>query len=978
MKRIVSVVVATVLVAGLGFVGWGCQAGREAGPAGGPSDLPEPPTASAQAAPAKPAPRDVAWFCRRMVDVEWLAHHEPGVRCRQFSSYDRSSRIDEKGNKIDWEANGDAGNYLRITPEEGNVMAEMAGPGCITEFWSANPGGTIRIWLDGEKTPSIEMPMAELLSDKGKAPFKEPFCYQVRPVENNHTASNCYFPIPYAKSCKVAVVGAKMYYNIDYITYPKDTPIVTLKLPLTPEQQRAVDEAAAMIERGTLVLPSTLKTMFNHIDLLPGKETVVANPVEDGGGILRQVHFKGEGADKYALRKAVLKIYWDGCKEPGVVAPLVDLFGTGWMATPYTSLMSRIQEDGQMRSFWPMPFRKSARVTVTNYGNKKLSPQMYLYVSRPREGCRCKPMYFHAMYRRENPSGVFDYPFVQDLVGPGRYVGNLLNIDNPKPGWWGEGDEKVWADDDTFPSWYGTGSEDYFNDAWGMHKHARPFEGCPLLEGPSHSNKTSMYRWHVLDSIPFEKRFSMTIENYTKRCDYSSVAYWYDMKPGGATFFKPPTLADLLPCNFRPSGTVEVETLAFPTGQKRTMEQLSKIGLADEASGTGAVELALPPSTGKPVPVPLGQLKPGVYRVHLYLLANKEMPGLAVVEPDKHAGVKFTPAKLPRNVAAGSSSQVAGMVFVTGNKPLSVRLGLRMAGNKPATVHLDAVRLETAPRRGIEAESVKWTSPDHLVSFKTDVGNTALSGWGQVKMETLSVGGLAAMPVKLKPGSYEVNGQLGCGPDFGQLRIRMALANGYFNTYDGYAAKPGLRTHGFGRFEVAKGKTLERLEFMICGKHPKSKDTHMAVDYLEIRPCKGLTGYEGEDMRVIQIEHGAHSPQRLGNAFSHETQKFITFGNDKGRIKLGFELPKAGTYEVIMAFCKSHDYATIEATIDGKRIGPRLDTYSPTIVHTGPIKFGQLDLKASPHELEFRVVGKNAKSSGYYMGFDYLELQPAK
>jgi len=79
-----------------------------------------------------------------------------------------------------------------------------------------------------------------------------------------------------------------------------------------------------------------------------------------------------------------------------------------------------------------------------------------------------------------------------------------------------------------------------------------------------------------------------------------------------------------------------------------------------------------------------------------------------------------------------------------------------------------------------------------------------------------------------------------------------------------------------------------------------------------------------------------------------------------------------------MAFCKSHDYATIEATIDGKRIGPRLDTYSPTIVHTGPIKFGQLDLKASPHELEFRVVGKNAKSSGYYMGFDYLELQPAK
>lgn len=941
-------------------------------------------------ADAPSTPRDLSWFLKHMVDIEWLAYHEPGVRCKQFSSYDRRSKIVD-GKKVDWDANGDAGNYLRENKEEGRVMAEMDGPGCITQIWSANPAGTIRIWLDGEAEPSIEMPMAELLSNQGKAPFKEPFCYQVRPVGSNHTASNCYLPIPYAKSCKIAQVDGRSYYNVNYIIYPKDTPVVTFKLPLTGEQQKALAETAAELGENQPVLPKDMLQQKFAGRVGPsstGAELV--NVTRDGGGIVRQLSIKTDDADKYALRKAVLKIYYDGCKEPAVVAPLVDFFGTGWMPTPYTSTPSSIGKDGTMTSYWPMPFKKSVSLTLANHGNETLKLSGLIKTSAPRTGCKCEPMYFHAMYRREKLSTTFDYPFCQGVAGPGRLVGNLLNIDNPFPGWWGEGDEKVWVDGEPFPSWWGTGSEDYYNDAWGMHLHDRFQEGCPLLEGPGHANKTSMYRWHVLDSIPFEKSLTMTIENYWKtgrgvRCDYSSVCYYYNMQPAGDDFYKPLTLTDLLPCNFRPEGTVEAETMDILHGRKLSMEQLADMDLADVASGSGAVELRIPPmasSKVQPPRIPLGELKPGLYQVRLYFLSKKPMPQLSVGLWDStKSNLKFVAAKQAASLPVGSSELTAGMLFVEADKPVPANIGISIGGKARMdglTIYLDAVRLETPPTHGMEAETLNWTSPDHLVSFKKDVGNTAFSGWGQLKMETLSIGGLAAIPVDLKPGYYEVRGRLGCGPDFGQFRVRVELVDKLLQTYDGYAPEPGLREHGFGRFEVAKDRPLKQLTFMICGKNEKSSDTKMAVDYLEIIPCKGLTGYEAEDMPVLGIHAGAAQPQNLGPAFSRNHQKFITFGSKDGWIKLGFDVPKAGTYEPVIAFCKSFDYATIQTYLDGKPIGKPLDTYSPHIVNTGPIKFGRVNLDAGRHVLEFRVVGKNPKSAGVYMGFDYLELVPAK
>src|SRR6476646_6914130 len=106
-------------------------------------------TATAARAENKVSYQDLLSY---LTDLDKLPVIEPGVYCKQFSSYDRHSQIDEStGKYLHWDANGDAGQYIRIDPEtKEGVMAEMEGPGCIFRIWSANPQGVIRFYLDGD------------------------------------------------------------------------------------------------------------------------------------------------------------------------------------------------------------------------------------------------------------------------------------------------------------------------------------------------------------------------------------------------------------------------------------------------------------------------------------------------------------------------------------------------------------------------------------------------------------------------------------------------------------------------------------------------------------------------------------------------------------------------------------------------------------------------------------------------------------
>ena len=122
---------------------------------------------------------------------------------------------------------------------------------------------------------------------------------------------------------------------------------------------------------------------------------------------------------------------------------------------------------------------------------------------------------------------------VATLEGRGHYVGNTLTVANPVSIWWGEGDEKIYVDDETFPSTFGTGTEDYYGYAWlNALFFERPYHAQPHPPAdPRHRGITSLHRSHILDPMPFERsfRFDLEIWHWWPRIEltYDMVHYWY-------------------------------------------------------------------------------------------------------------------------------------------------------------------------------------------------------------------------------------------------------------------------------------------------------------------------------------------------------------------------------------------------------------------------------------------------------------------
>jgi hypothetical protein len=154
-------------------------------------------------------------------------------------------------------------------------------------------------------------------------------------------------------------------------------------------------------------------------------------------------------------------------------------------------------------------------------------------------------MHFHAKWRAQ-----FDVPTrpMQDwnylkAQGQGVFAGVAFAIDNPVKDWWGEGDEKIYVDGETFPSHFGTGTEDYYGYAWcwpGLFTHA--YHAQPRCDGPANYGRTSVNRFHILDRIPFTRDFKFDMElwhwNATCKVNLAVVAYWYAC-PGATDAFPP-------------------------------------------------------------------------------------------------------------------------------------------------------------------------------------------------------------------------------------------------------------------------------------------------------------------------------------------------------------------------------------------------------------------------------------------------------
>jgi hypothetical protein len=276
---------------------------------------------------------------------------------------------------------------------------------------------------------------------------------------------------------------------------------------------------------------------------IPGETVTLADL--QGPGIVTHIWIT-IAANEYGWPRLLrLRVYYDGSLEPSVDAPVGDFFAVGHgFERPVKSLMIRDSSDGRARnSYWPMPFRKSCRITVTNEGRRRVANVYYHVDWEKVKELPPETAYFHARYRQELPAPADGKPYLfLDVKGRGFYVGTVLSVVQAEAGWFGEGDDHFFVDGEKKASIEGTGSEDYFNDAWGLHVEDGPYTGVPVAEGTGLGSRMTGYRWHLTDPVPFTKSLYFEIEHkgwtfkadgsvkssFGERVDLmSSVSYWY-------------------------------------------------------------------------------------------------------------------------------------------------------------------------------------------------------------------------------------------------------------------------------------------------------------------------------------------------------------------------------------------------------------------------------------------------------------------
>lgn len=253
---------------------------------------------------------------------------------------------------------------------------------------------------------------------------------------------------------------------------------------------------------------------------LKAGEKVVLADVE-GPGTIRHIWMTFPPMRPELMRAVWMEVYYDGSDEPSLSVPCLDFFGLPHgRPVHYASALASAQEGRGFNAYFPMPFRKSVKIELTNSTPHRI-PLYYqidytLQPELPEEAG-----YLHATFRRENPTTMKqDFIIADGLKGPGRFLGCAVGI-RVLPSelmWYGEGEVKIYLDGDKdLPTICGTGLEDYVGSAWGMSKHIAPFAGVPVFVKNPDTHEpdpdfVSFYRWHLPDPIVFRQEIKVAIQ----------------------------------------------------------------------------------------------------------------------------------------------------------------------------------------------------------------------------------------------------------------------------------------------------------------------------------------------------------------------------------------------------------------------------------------------------------------------------------
>ncbi|WP_293300337.1 glycoside hydrolase family 172 protein [Pedobacter sp. UBA4863] len=471
-------------------------------------------------------------------------------KTHQASSYDRAAVAPNQPN---WFANNDGFGIIREEEIDGKkvrVLFDEEGPGVVTRVWVttiANKRGVLRFYFDKETSPRLTINSYDFvkfgIEEYGAGLLNKHTSY-LEGIDKRG-GSTMYFPIPYAKSLKIVfepspdVPLRQKYFHFNIRKYANDVKVETFK----PEDIKALAEKIKAVNKtlNNPQLPEGLNTLKKMASLPKGESVKLDLPAGENAVYELKINVKSKDKVQFAqlMRSLVLKASFD--HKQTILVPVGDFSAGGFGAKEVKSWFLNTDGNGNITSRWIMPYQKSGTIAIENVAD--MTADIALEVKyKPRKWID-RSLYFYSAWKYERgirlgknakemntTTAPFDWNFAT-IKGKGIYKGDVISLFNHTRAWYGEGDEKIWVDDDTFPSHFGTGLEDYYNSSWApVIVFQTPFGGAPRADLPSAHGYNTFFRTRNLDGITFNNSFKFDMETLSwanGKADFATAIYFY-------------------------------------------------------------------------------------------------------------------------------------------------------------------------------------------------------------------------------------------------------------------------------------------------------------------------------------------------------------------------------------------------------------------------------------------------------------------
>lgn len=431
-----------------------------------------------------------------------------------------------------------SGNFPYVDEQGRYVICDAKGSGLITRIWmlaTAVDGNEshLQVYIDGEETPTIDMSYNEFISGS-KPPFDDVFCVRSG-VGGVHV---CYLTMEFEESMYAVMTGPNGFWQVDYHmvddvngdlqsmtgeeNYAQERYILeNCGKPLANAQEVFSADVTAKKGKTVTVTELTGKRQISYLEF-----------AMDGLKLPSDLNNRSNENFREILNGLRLVIQWDGETLPSVDAPFGLLFGMGSFGynQAVKSLMYGVRDDGTLYFYFPMPFEKSAKISIANDTGSDVKLSVKVGHSAVDSD------FYNVGYFTTAYSNFYTFcqdPFeavMLDVNGSGKVVSIQENIyGQVGEVWYEEGDHRFYIDGSITPQIIGTGTEDFYNGAGyfilndNAHNklgfHTLPFSGYTNYlrnfedDGSTLNQGVSCYRSFVTDPINFRNGIKLTFEH---------------------------------------------------------------------------------------------------------------------------------------------------------------------------------------------------------------------------------------------------------------------------------------------------------------------------------------------------------------------------------------------------------------------------------------------------------------------------------